>query len=155
MLTYALNASIKKLEVPIFLSITLLTLGIVPLTPLLMVLLLFANDFATMAITTDRVGYSPQPDRWRVGQLLAGALAVALPLLGSPSPPSRSAAEATISPSGRLRRSSSSCLSPRARPASTSSANAAASGATGPAGCCSRSRSLTWPPSRRSRSPAG
>jgi H+-transporting ATPase len=81
MLTYALNASIKKLEVPVFLSITLLTLGLFPLTPLLMVLLLFANDFATMAITTDRVGFSRQPDRWHVGQLLGGALAVALPLL--------------------------------------------------------------------------
>jgi H+-transporting ATPase len=82
MLTYALNASIKKLEVPVFLSVILLTLGVFPLTPLLMVLLLFANGFATMAITTDRVGYPRRPDRWQVGQLLAGALVVALPLLG-------------------------------------------------------------------------
>ena len=33
MLTYALNASIKKLEVPVFLSVILLALGVFPLTP--------------------------------------------------------------------------------------------------------------------------
>ena len=53
MLTYALNASSKKLEVPVFLSIVLLTVGVSPLSPLLIVLLLFTNDFATMAITSD------------------------------------------------------------------------------------------------------
>ena len=81
MLTYALNASVKKMEIPIFLSIVLLTTGRLALTPLLMVLLLFTNDFAAMAITTDSVSSSQRPNRWRVSQLLLGALGIAIPFL--------------------------------------------------------------------------
>ncbi|HVC78803.1 MAG TPA: plasma-membrane proton-efflux P-type ATPase [Candidatus Micrarchaeaceae archaeon] len=81
MLTYALNASVKKMEIPIFLSIILLTTGRLALTPLLMVLLLFTNDFAAMAITTDSVSSSQRPNRWRVSQLLLGALGIAIPFL--------------------------------------------------------------------------
>ena len=81
MLTYALNSSIKKLEVPVFLSVVFLVTGRIALSPLLMVLLLFANDFATMAITTDRASSSRRPNRWRVQPLLLGALGVALPSL--------------------------------------------------------------------------
>ena len=81
MLTYALNASAKKIEMPIFLSVIFLTTGLFALTPILMVLLLVANDFSTMTITTDRVVASSRPDRWRVNQLLLGASAVAAPFL--------------------------------------------------------------------------
>ncbi|HVB76932.1 MAG TPA: plasma-membrane proton-efflux P-type ATPase, partial [Candidatus Nitrosotalea sp.] len=81
MLTYALNASAKKIEMPIFLSVIFLTTGLFALTPILMVLLLVANDFSTMTITTDRVVASSRPDRWRVNQLLLGASAVAFPFL--------------------------------------------------------------------------
>ena len=81
MLTYALNSSIKKLEVPVFLSLVFLATGRIALSPLLMVLLLFANDFATMAITTDRSTSSRRPNRWRVRPLLLGALGIALPSL--------------------------------------------------------------------------
>ncbi len=81
MLTYALNSSIKKLEVPVFLSLVFLVTGRIALSPLLMVLLLFANDFATMAITTDRAPSSQRPNRWHVRPLLLGALGVALPSL--------------------------------------------------------------------------
>ena len=81
MLTYALNSSIKKLEVPVFLSLVFLATGRIALSPLLMVLLLFANDFATMAITTDRSSSSRRPNRWHVRPLLLGALGVALPSL--------------------------------------------------------------------------
>ncbi len=81
MLTYALNSSIKKVEVPVFLSLVFLATGRIALSPLLMVLLLFANDFATMAITTDRVPSSRRPNRWHVQPLLLGALGVALPSL--------------------------------------------------------------------------
>ena len=81
MLTYALNSSIKKLEVPVFLSVVFLASGRIALSPLLMVLLLFANDFATMAITTDRAPWSRRPNRWAVRPLLLGALGIALPSL--------------------------------------------------------------------------
>ncbi len=79
MLTYALNSSIKKLEVPVFLSLVFLVTGRIALSPLLMVLLLFANDLATMAITTDRAPSSQRPNRWQVRLLLLGALGSRFP----------------------------------------------------------------------------
>ncbi len=81
MLTYALNASVRKLEIPVFLSVVLLASGRFALSPLLMVLLLVANDFSAMAIATDRVSFSRRPNRWSVRQLLLGAGAVAFPFL--------------------------------------------------------------------------
>ncbi len=77
MLTYTLNKIIKTLEIGIFLSVGLILTRIFVITPLLVVLLLFTNDFVTMSIATDRVSISSQPDRWEVRTLMftAGALA--------------------------------------------------------------------------------
>ncbi len=77
MLTYTLNKIIKTLEIAVFLSVGLILTGTFVITPLLVVLLLFTNDFVTMSIATDRVSFSPQPDRWDVRTLMytAGALA--------------------------------------------------------------------------------
>lgn len=61
-LTYALNVSVKKLEVP---------------------LLLLANDVVSMMITTDNAAYSQKPNTWNVRRTIAGALVVATPMLGS------------------------------------------------------------------------
>jgi H+-transporting ATPase len=47
-------------------------------TPLLIVLLLLANDFVTMFLAVDHVRPSPQPERWRVGALVAASLVVAV-----------------------------------------------------------------------------
>ena len=77
MLTYTLNKIIKTLEIAVFLSIGLILTGTFVVTPLLVVLLLFTNDFVTMSIATDRVSFSPRPDRWDVRTLMftAGTLA--------------------------------------------------------------------------------
>ena len=77
MLTYTLNKIIKTLEIAVFLSVGLILTGTFVITPLLVVLLLFTNDFVTMSIATDRVSFSPRPDRWDVRTLMftAGALA--------------------------------------------------------------------------------
>ncbi|MFX1677274.1 plasma-membrane proton-efflux P-type ATPase [Paraburkholderia sp. A2WS-5] len=75
MLTYVLNKIVKTLEIVVFLTLGLwLTKGFV-ISPRLIVLLLFANDFVTMSIAADRVRPATQPQRWRVGQLV-GASAV-------------------------------------------------------------------------------
>jgi len=50
-------------------------------TPLLMALLLLGNDVLSMAITTDRAGYSRRPGRWNVRATISGAVVVAGPLL--------------------------------------------------------------------------
>jgi H+-transporting ATPase len=77
-LTYTLNALIKKIETVLFLGIGLLMTGHAVVTPLLMVLLLVTNDFLTMSLTTDRARPSPKPDVWRISRITAGAAALGL-----------------------------------------------------------------------------
>ena len=83
MLTYTLNKIMKTLEIGFFLSVGLMLTRTFVVTPLLVVLLLFTNDFVTMSIATDQVSFSPQPDRWDVRKLMltAGALAALILLL--------------------------------------------------------------------------
>jgi H+-transporting ATPase len=75
MLTYTLNKIIKTIEIALFLSLGVIFTHSFIVTPLLVVLLLFTNDFLTMSIATDRVRTSTTPDRWHIGTLmLAGAV---------------------------------------------------------------------------------
>jgi H+-transporting ATPase len=77
MLTYTLNKIVKTLEIAVFLSVGVMLTGVFVVTPLLMVLLLFTNDFVTMSIATDRVSFSHKPDSWRVPELMRTAAALA------------------------------------------------------------------------------
>ncbi|HQT25690.1 MAG TPA: HAD-IC family P-type ATPase, partial [Burkholderiales bacterium] len=78
MLTYTLNKIIKTMEIAIFMSVGVMLTGTFVITPMLIVLLLFTNDFVTMSIATDNVAYSHRPERWNVPQLMvtAGTLAM-------------------------------------------------------------------------------
>lgn len=80
MLTYTLNKIIKTIQVALFLCLGVMLTGTFVITPLLVVLLLFANDFVTMSIATDNVGYSAAPDHWEIRPLMltAGSLAACL-----------------------------------------------------------------------------
>jgi H+-transporting ATPase len=71
MLTYILNKIIKSLEIAVFLSLGIIFTGKMIITPLLIVLLLFTNDFVTMSIATDNVPFSHKPERWRISTLMA------------------------------------------------------------------------------------
>jgi len=68
---------IKTIEIAVFVSLGVLLTRTFVITPLLIVLLLFTNDFVTMSIVMDRVSFSSRPDRWdiRTLMLMAGALA--------------------------------------------------------------------------------
>jgi H+-transporting ATPase len=81
MLTYTLNKIIKTFQIALFLSLGFIISGEFVVTPLLMVLLLFANDFITMSIATDNVSYSKKPDRWHIRVLMQVALVLAFPVL--------------------------------------------------------------------------
>jgi H+-transporting ATPase len=81
MVTYTLNKIIKTIEIAFFLSLGLIITGTFVTTPLLIVLLMFTNDFATMSIAIDRVTFSPRPNHWQVHQLVSAALSMALPTL--------------------------------------------------------------------------
>ena len=70
MLTYTLNRIIKTVEVGLFLSIGVILTRTFIITPLLIVMLLFTNDFVTMSLATDHVSASPSPDRWRIRTLM-------------------------------------------------------------------------------------
>jgi H+-transporting ATPase len=74
MLTYTLNKIIKTVEIALFLSLGVMVTGAFIITPLLVLLLLFTNDFVTMSIATDHVSFSPRPDRWHIRTLIATGL---------------------------------------------------------------------------------
>ncbi len=77
MLTYTLNKIMKTLEISIFLTLGVMLTGDFVVTPLLIVLLLFTNDFVTMSIATDHVTFSRNPDRWNIRTLVLTALTLA------------------------------------------------------------------------------
>ncbi|OIQ86280.1 glycerate dehydrogenase [mine drainage metagenome] len=84
MLTYTLNKTLKTFEITVFLTLGLWLTGEFVISPMLIVLLLFANDFVTMSIATDRVLPAPKPQRWAVRRLVgAAAVFAALSLLFS------------------------------------------------------------------------
>ena len=83
-ITYTLNMLIKKIEIMALLVIGFLLTTHKPLTPMLMVLFLFLNDFLTMSLSTDRMQYSRRPNRWNTrGILLAATVLAACKLVFS------------------------------------------------------------------------
>ncbi len=81
MLTYTVNKIVKTFQIALFLSFAFFLTQIFVVTPFLVVLLLFANDFVTMSIATDSVGYSSRPDRWEIVPLITAAGLLALLVL--------------------------------------------------------------------------
>ena len=79
--TYTLNKIIKTIQVAGFLTLSFFLTHTFVITPTLIVLLLFANDFVTMSIASDHAMPNPTPDRWQVGHLIGSALALATVLL--------------------------------------------------------------------------
>ena len=71
MLTYILNKIIKSFEITVFLTLGIILTGDMIITPLLIILLLFTNDFVTMSIATDNVSFSPNPARWQMAHIMA------------------------------------------------------------------------------------
>ena len=76
MLTYTLNKVIKTVEIGLFLSIGVILTRDFIITPLLIVMLLFTNDFVTMSIATDHVSASPMPDRWHIRTLMLAGMSL-------------------------------------------------------------------------------
>jgi H+-transporting ATPase len=69
---------IKKIEIMALLVIGFLMTNHKPITPLLMVLFLFLNDFLTMSLSTDRMQYSRRPNRWNTRGILVAASLLAV-----------------------------------------------------------------------------
>ncbi len=71
--TWALNKVIKSIEVIVFTSAIFFITRSYILSPLLGVLLLFANDFISISIATDKTGKISLPVHWDIGKLILGA----------------------------------------------------------------------------------
>ncbi len=82
LLTYTLNKIIKTLEISILLAVGLILEGNFIISQLLIVLLLFTNDFVTISIATDHVHYSKTPQQWNIGKLMKMGGLFAIFLLG-------------------------------------------------------------------------
>jgi H+-transporting ATPase len=74
MLTYTLNKIIKTVEISFFLTLGVILTHTFVITPLLIVFLLFTNDFVTMSIATDNVSFSPTPNRWNIRTLMTACV---------------------------------------------------------------------------------
>jgi H+-transporting ATPase len=81
MLTYTLNMSVKKLEIPVFLAIGFLAFKTYVVTPRLVLLLMLTNDLSTMTLASDHVRPSPHPDQWKGRSVVLSAIAMAIPWL--------------------------------------------------------------------------
>jgi H+-transporting ATPase len=78
LLTYSLNKIVKTFQIALFLSLGLFATGFFVTTPRLVILLIFANDFVTMSLASDRVKYSKKPDRWDLKPMIISSLALAI-----------------------------------------------------------------------------
>jgi H+-transporting ATPase len=81
MLSWVINKIIKVLEFTGLLTISFLWLHEIVLSLLGMSLLVLANDFVTMSLSTDRVKYTGNPNRWNLKNITLASSVVALFLL--------------------------------------------------------------------------
>jgi H+-transporting ATPase len=80
-LTYTLNAIIKKVVTVLFLVVGLLMTRQAILTPMLMVIVMITGDFLSMSLTTDNVRPSQKPNVWSIGRLTAAGVLLGVCLL--------------------------------------------------------------------------
>ena len=80
-LTYTLNAIIKKIVTVLFLVAGLLMTGEAILTPMLMVIVMITGDFLSMSLTTDHVRPSQKPNAWSIGKLTVAGVILGVCLL--------------------------------------------------------------------------
>lgn len=76
-LTYTFTILINKTATLLVLGAGLLLTGHAVLTPMLQAISMFANDFASMARTTDNATPSPHPNVWRLRNLTLAAIPLA------------------------------------------------------------------------------
>lgn len=78
MLTWVINKITKVIAFVFLLTIGFFWLHDVVLSLLGMTLLVFANDFSTMSLTTDNVGYTTNPNKWNIKNITLASLVIAL-----------------------------------------------------------------------------
>ena len=76
MLTWTLNKVSKNLEQVFLLTVGFVAAGIFVVSPFLILLMIFANDFVSMAAGADNARISSAPDRWDVREIVLTAAVV-------------------------------------------------------------------------------
>ncbi|MHB8231632.1 MAG: plasma-membrane proton-efflux P-type ATPase [bacterium] len=79
--SYISNKIVKTVQIGLFLALGLLIFGKnfdIKSLPLIILLLIFTNDFVTMSLSTDNVRYSAKPNKWNVRELMEISLAFSL-----------------------------------------------------------------------------
>ncbi len=80
--SYISNKIVKTIQIGLFLALGLLIFGIknfdVQAMPLIILLLIFTNDFVTMSLSTDNVRYSKKPNKWNVRELMEISIAFSI-----------------------------------------------------------------------------
>lgn len=79
--TWTMNKIIKGFQVAVFTIVTYLLTGSLFLTPLIIVLIMFANDFVTISIASDNSVADNKPANWSIGRLMFAAIFLAVGLL--------------------------------------------------------------------------
>ncbi len=83
MATWVLNKIAKTIEISLFTILGVIILNFFyhtppgesfVITPLLVILLLFTNDFVTMSISTDNVKFSQKPNHWKIKNMVMGSV---------------------------------------------------------------------------------
>lgn len=79
--TWALNKIVKGFQIAILTSIIFFMTNKLILTPLIVVLLIFANDFVTISIATDYAKADRRPASWRIDKIMISAAMISISLL--------------------------------------------------------------------------
>ncbi|HEY9722280.1 MAG TPA: plasma-membrane proton-efflux P-type ATPase [Oscillatoriaceae cyanobacterium] len=78
MQSYAQYRIVETVRVLLLMTLSILAFNFYPVTAVMIVLLAILNDGAILTIAYDRVAPSPQPERWKIGRLLAIATLIGL-----------------------------------------------------------------------------
>ncbi|MCL5428074.1 MAG: plasma-membrane proton-efflux P-type ATPase [Candidatus Marsarchaeota archaeon] len=70
MATYTMSKVAKVFQIVGFVSVTFIAFGFTPITPFLLILLIFTNDIANISLSTDNAVYSNKPDAWNMRSLV-------------------------------------------------------------------------------------
>ncbi len=82
MVIYTMTKISKAIQIIAFVAIMFVLLrGAFPITPLLLILLIFTNDIVNISISTDNVGYSKNPEVWSIRNMLYSSAAIGILML--------------------------------------------------------------------------
>ncbi len=70
MATYTIAKVAKVFQIVGFVAITFIAFHFAPITPFLLILLIFTNDIANISLSTDNTLYSNKPDAWNVRSIV-------------------------------------------------------------------------------------